>query len=53
MVLDGRFSQECLINAKVSQGSILGFGLFLLHIYEFSGDAIYSNAIYADGITIY
>ena len=47
MVLDGKSSQECSINAGV-QGSILGSALFLLYINDFPDDVICNIAIYVD-----
>ena len=48
MVLDGKSSQEYLVYAGVSQGSILGRTLFALCINDLLDDAICNIAIYAD-----
>ena len=51
-VLDGKSSQEYPVNVGVSQGSILGPTLFLLHINDLPDDVICDIAIYADDTTI-
>ena len=53
MVLDGKSSQDYLVNVGVPQGSILGPTLFLLYISDLSDDVISDIAIYADDITLY
>ena len=53
VVLDGRSSQEYLVNTGVLQGSILGPTLFLLYINDLPDDVICDIAIYADDITLY
>ena len=53
MVLDGKSSQECPINAGVPQGSILDPTLFLLYINELPDDFICDIVIYADDNTLY
>ena len=51
--LDGKSSQEYLINAGVPQGSILGPTLFLLYINVLPDDVICNISIYADDTTLY
>ena len=53
MALDGKSSQEYLINAGVTQGSILGPTIFLLYINDLPDDVICYIAIYADNTTLY
>ena len=53
VVLDGKSSQEYLVNAGVPQGSIFGPTLFLLYISDLSDDVICDIAIYADDTTLY
>ena len=52
MVLDGKSSQEYLVNAGVSQGSILGPTLFLLYIDDLPDDVISNFAVYGDDTTL-
>ena len=52
VVLDGKSSQEYLVNAAVPQVSILGPALFLLYIIEPPDNVICNTDIYADDTTI-
>ena len=52
VVLDGKFSNEYLVNAGIFQGSILGPTFFLLYVNDLSDDAICDIAIYADNTTL-
>ena len=51
--LDGKSSQEYLVNAGVSQGSILGPAFFLLYINDLPDDVVCDIAICADDTTFY
>ena len=53
MVLDGKSSQEYLVNAGVLQVFILGPTLFLLNINDHPDDVICNIATYADDTTLY
>ena len=53
MVLDGKSSEEYLVNAGVSQGCILVPTLFLLYINDRPDDVICDIAIHADDTTPY
>ena len=52
-VLNGKSSQEYLLNARVPQGFTLDPALFLLYINDLSDDGIGNITIYADEITFY
>ena len=52
MVLGGKSSEEYLVNAGISHGSILGPTLFLLCINDLP-DVICNIAIYTDDATLY
>ena len=52
MVLGGKSSKECPINAGVSQGSILGPSFFLIHINDLD-DVICNIPTCADDTTLY
>ena len=53
MILDGKSPQEYPVNARVSQGSILGPRLFLLYINDRPNDVVSNIAIYANDTTLY
>ena len=53
MVLDGKSSQEYLVNAGVPQGFILALTLFLLSINDFPDNVICDIAICADDSALY
>ena len=53
MILDGKSSQEYLVNAEVPKGSILDPTLFLLYIDDLPDDATCNMAIYADDTILY
>ena len=53
MVLDGKFSQEYPLNARVPRGSILRPTLFLLYINTLPDNVIFNIAIYTDDTTLY
>ena len=48
MVLDGKSSQKYLVNAGVTQGSVLGSALFLQYINDLCDSVICDIAIYVD-----
>ena len=52
-VLNGKSSQEYLVNARVPQGFTLDPSVFLLYINDLSDDGIGNITIYADEITLY
>ena len=51
--LDGKSSQEYLVNARVPQGSILDPTVFLLYINDLPDNVICNIAFYADDTTLY
>ena len=51
VVLDGRSSQEYLVNAGIPQGSIVGTTFFLLYINDLPDAVICNIDIYADDAT--
>ena len=53
VVLNGKSSQECLVNAGVPQGSILGLTPFLLYLNDLPDGVICDIAICADDTTLY
>ena len=53
MVLEGKSSHEYPVNARVSQGSVVGPTLFLLNINDLPDDVICDMAIYAGDSTLY
>ena len=53
VVLDGKSSQEYLVNVGVPQGSILGLTLSLMYSNDLPHDIICNIAIYDDDTTLY
>ena len=53
VVLDGKSSQEFLVNAGVPQWSILSPTLFLLYINDLFDDVVCDITIYADNTSLY
>ena len=53
MVLGGKTSQECPVNAGSRQSSILGSTLFLIYTNDLPDDAICDIAIYFDDTTLW
>ena len=51
--LNGKSSQEYLVNAGIPQGCILGPARFLLYINDLLDDVICNIAIYADDTILY
>ena len=51
--LDGKYIQECPVNAGFPQGSSLGPTLFLLYINDLPDDVICNIGIYSDDTTLY
>ena len=51
--LDGKSSQEYLVNAGAPQGSTLSLTLFVLYINDLPCDVIRNITIYTDGSTLY
>ena len=53
LVLDGKPSQEYLVNAGVLRGLILGSTLCLLYITDLPDNVFFNIAICADDTTLY
>ena len=53
MVLDGKSSQECSVNARVPQEFIFGPTFFLLYTNGHPDDFICNITIYADDTNVY
>ena len=53
VILDGKCSEEYLVNAGVPQGSILGLTLFVQYTNDLPDDVMCDIAIYADDTTLY
>ena len=51
--MDGKSSQEYLVNTDIPQGSILSLTLFPLYIDDLLCDVIYNTGIYVDYTTLY
>ena len=52
MVLDGKSSQEYLVNVGIPQGTILGPTLLLLYINGIPDDVMCNITIYVDDSTL-
>ena len=53
VVLDGKSSQEYLVNVGIPQGSIIGLIIFLIYPNDLPDDAICNIAVYVDAISLY
>ena len=53
MVVDGKYSQQYLVNTGVPQVSILISTLFLLYINDLPDDVVCNIAIYTDNTNLY
>ena len=53
MILDGKSSQEYIVDAGVPRGTVLGPALSLLCNNDLPGDVVCDIAIYADDTTLY
>ena len=53
VVLVGKWSKECPVNAGVPQASIHGPTLFLLYINDLPDDVICNKVVYSDDTTLH